>query len=304
MRWRRARPRQLAALFEGLVAGHALHGQQRSVVGDRAVAVAVAGAAATMSSRLGESVGEIRVHVEIAARGRPAPRRRAGAPSRAASTSPRSSRSVGGIHGSPSWRRCPLRLRDASNSSSSTRNSPYSDSFRPGPHRQLADADVVGLRPGEVLQRRTPDRRGSMTRRSTWMPFVVTIAEDLWCRGRARDPPRGSEQNASITDPGFSPPRPAGRCRRPCRACAAAILRRSTRSTPRQLRRAGRPAPRRGPGRRPAGCGRRLPAIRRIARGQVAPRWLAPALQIAQPWSCRAASSSGIDEMPSSTYTW
>ena len=57
---------QLAALLEGLVTGHPLHRQQRRVIGDRAIAISMAGSGGDHVVQVGKPVGEIGMHMEIA----------------------------------------------------------------------------------------------------------------------------------------------------------------------------------------------------------------------------------------------
>ena len=59
-------PGQLAALLEGLVAGHPLHRKPRGVIGDGAIAISMAGSGGDHVVQAGEAVGESGMHVEVA----------------------------------------------------------------------------------------------------------------------------------------------------------------------------------------------------------------------------------------------
>ena len=98
---RRAEPVDLLALRQDLVVGHPLHVEVGRVVGDREVAIAELARAGDHLLEAREAVGQVRVRVEVPLEllHREEGRELAAI---AASTSPRSSRSVGSIIAIPS----------------------------------------------------------------------------------------------------------------------------------------------------------------------------------------------------------
>ncbi len=101
-------------------------------------------------------------------------------PRSAASISPRSSRSGGGIHGSPSAAYTSSSDADAtlrpspspSRPLSPTRNSPYSESFSPAFTAIVRSRMLCALEPVKYTSA-APQSSGGTTRRSTWRPWAV-----------------------------------------------------------------------------------------------------------------------------------
>ena len=85
------------------------------------------------------------MHVQVALEVRERRRARAGRPSRAASSSPRPSRSSGGIHGSPSRVVDLLLGRAAQRLAGLVVEDPVLGDVQAAPDRGLAQRDVVGL---------------------------------------------------------------------------------------------------------------------------------------------------------------
>ena len=167
--------------------GHALHGQQRRMIGHRVVAVPRRLAAAdhllsdaspsvrfvcvcrsprtsASSTRSGQRPGECRFDLAtVLAQGRRDPRQ--------------------------VQARVDLLLGLATRSavSSSTSNRPYSESLSPCSTRDHAQPDVVRLRAGEVLQRRTPRRRAGSRAGRPGRPWS-SARTTSWCRAQARRP--------------------------------------------------------------------------------------------------------------------
>ena len=188
-----------------------------------------------------------------------------------------------------------LRSVAARRSSSSTRNTPYSESFKPALARS-AQPHVVGLRAGEVLQRRTPYLR--RTRRIDLNAFRRHHGRASWFHGPARRHERrraerihdrrrivGRDQQVEIADR-ISHPSERARSRP---ATRRGVLAARPTSAPR-----GRGPLRAGSDHRllgarglhGAGC---PPSSRRNPSGASSRCW------------CSASSNSGNDEMPSSS---
>ena len=92
----------------------------------------------------------------------------------AASISPRSSRRVGWIHGSPRRSYTSSSVSATMSAPDLASNSPYSESFRP---LRTAISRVLMLWAFEAVKycSAAPQQPGGTTRRSTWRPLVVRM---------------------------------------------------------------------------------------------------------------------------------